>query len=944
MGKSRRGHAIGFGALPLLAFAAIVFLSVQLFSMGALAPFARTFDEIRLGLSPQDPSGQILIVDIDARSLNEVGVWPWPRSYYADIIDRLLEGGAEEIAFDVDFSTRSTPYEDAVFASALERAEGKVSLATFHQDAIDAADGEAELIVNKPIDDFAQHIWPALVSVPIEQDGRVWRSLRGDLLEGEPVMALAALLAGVGGDLTQPFYIDYGIDPAGFKRISAVDILAERANLGVVAGKKVLIGASAQELRDLFSVPVHEVLPGAVIQALAAESLILGRDLKRAGGEFLLGLTVLLVFPILFCGRFDWKLRAALMVALSAGLEVGAMVLHETRPVLLQTEGAQVALLLLFGLMMAKQIGLVKILLRVSQIQTRNSRMVLGRVFEDSFDGILVVDSKAVIQIASRSAARILCAPVKAGQLARTCLPDEIYHEILEALTCCDDDTLQAKPREVHLKPADGTERIIEFVVTVSRQIATDLRFQRSQASERLATVTCRDVTDQRKATRRLAYLAGHDRVTGLINEASFSECVDAACAVPKENGRTFCIALIAVDGMDRIIASLGFSIRNHLRKALAERLDDAAETDAVIASVSENRLGLLISARSEEDILDQVHEVFEALSGDYTLTGSRIPVSISIGYALICGDVRDSSIPLRDAGNALSLAMRSGGNRVLRFEDVMHTALERRRTLEIELVGALQKHEIHVVYQPLVDLSSSTMIGVEALMRWEHNVLGFVSPAEFIPIAEESGRILELGGWILRQAMRDAMTWPAELRLAVNVSAVQFAAPGFIDVVRTALSETGFPASRLDLELTESLFVDERMDIGGTISALKALGCSLALDDFGTGYSSLGYIPRFPFSKIKIDKSFVDDVCSDEPSAAIVSSVVHLAESFGMTVVAEGIETEDQERKLRELGCDIGQGYLLGRPMQSIAIAERLRQAEAERLAQSECKLRQVV
>lgn len=212
--------------------------------------------------------------------------------------------------------------------------------------------------------------------------------------------------------------------------------------------------------------------------------------------------------------------------------------------------------------------------------------------------------------------------------------------------------------------------------------------------------------------------------------------------------------------------------------------------------------------------------------------------------------------------------------------------------------------------------------------MRWSHPEFGYISPAEFIPIAEESGQIQQLGSWMLHRALADASSWPRQMRLAVNVSPVQFAVGDLTETVRHALEESGFPATQLDLELTESLFIEDAEGMSERILALTGLGCGLALDDFGTGYSSLGYIPRFPFTKIKIDKSFVDRVCEDPAQAAIICTVVDLAASFGMTVVAEGIEHQAQQKQLIELGCDIGQGFLFGRPMSCRELTQRLRKA----------------
>ncbi len=925
----RKHSAARIRGIPtIIAYILIALIAAFLQTSGSLGFLSRMLDEIRFSLTTSEPTGELLIVDIDARSLSEVATWPWPRRFYGELLDKLVDMGASEVAFDIDFSTSSNPADDAAFAAALERSGGIASLAMFRQKAADTRSVQSGIIVNQPIPQFSDHAWPAVVSVPIEEDGRVWRGIWGEFFGDEPVLSMAALLGGRSGDMGRGFYIDYGINPDSLNRLSFIDVLKGNVRPELISGRKILVGASAQELRDLFSVPRFGILPGTVVQALAAESIARNRALVRTGELGTLVLAFLLALPVLSLVRWDWKLRALILIALSVGLELAAVGCQRYFPVILQTAGAQVMLLFLFAFLMIRQIGLGKFLLRIAQAQSHNSRMILTRVFDDSFDGILVIDHEGRVKAVNRSALDILPGQITVGAAAAECLPKEMALPVAQALDIADGNIAPAELREVSVSGKDGTSQVIEFVVTVSSHLDIGGEGTKTGQLRRLVSVTCRDVTEQRLASDQLAYLARHDLVTGLINRAAFEKCLETACAATASQGGRCCAAIISIDGVDRITASLGFGIGDHLRRALTSQLDTLNETPRVTSAIGDNQFACLFNCPTEEAVLCYLDEIASCLNREYTLSGSRIPVTVSIGYTLLSENMFDAQIPLREAGNALSVAVRNGGNCIVRFQDKMRLSLQRRRTVEMELANALKNGEIHVAYQPLVDLKSREMIGVEALMRWEHEALGVISPAEFIPVAEESGRIVELGGWILKRAMEDAARWPGRLRLAINVSPVQFEAPDFIDVVRGALRETGFPAKRLDLELTESLFVDVKPDMEKTIEALRDLGCGLALDDFGTGYSSLGYIPRFPFSKIKVDKSFVDNVCVDAPHAAIVSSVVSLAESFHMTVVAEGIEHPAQEAKLRELGCDIGQGYLFGRPVSADRIRVLLQDA----------------
>ncbi|SHL73810.1 EAL domain-containing protein [Roseibium suaedae] len=889
----------------------------------------RFLSKQRFALLERPASGNIVVVDIDARSLAEVGVWPWPRRIHGHLIEKLLEADAAEIGFDIDFSSASNAVDDSYFEAMLKRAEGRVDLAVFRQVADQQSSGSEPNLISRPLPRFEDHAWPATVTVPIEKDSAVWRAEWGEMIDGEVVPSLAALIGGRTGEAGQTFWIDYSIDLSGIEVFSLTDVVNDRIDPERFAGKKVIVAASAQELRDLFPVPVHDILPGGMIQALAAETIAQGRALEPAGGALILLVTLVLGLTIFVQRKVDWRIRLALLLGLAPVLEALALVVQAQIPILPQTACAQLALLVLALGLAGRQVGLHQLLLRVTEIHNQNNRRLLSRVLEDSFDGIILVEQCGAVRAASRSARAIWGEALQPGSRLQAIVPGQIWQDLERVFSSEAERDWQPVRQDVEAGDETSVRKVIEYVVTPMSQVDVLGGRLGSQVQEvRLAILTCRDVTMQRKAMDRLGYLASHDPVTSLRNRLGLEEHLQDICGCQNAAFDVYCLVLISLDDLDQAVASLGFAFGDLLREAAASRLIFNAGEDAFLATLGDNCFACILKEPDEAAIVSRIAKLVEELSAEYELEGSRIHTSVTLGYCLIDTDELDVAVPLRDAGAALSSARKLGGNAQVRYEPAMHVMFERRRRLEMDLAQALEQGRIRAVYQPLVDLATGQITGAEALMRWDHPEFGFISPGEFIPIAEESGQIRQLGAWMLRQATRDAASWPAQLRLAVNVSAVQFSDLELVNVVREALDDSGFEPRRLDLELTESLFIEGGDSVSDQIMALSHLGCGLALDDFGTGYSSLGYIPRFPFTKIKIDKSFVDRVCEDPAHAAIISTVVDLAASFGMNVVAEGIEQASQQQRLIELGCDIGQGFLFGRPMSSEHLAQRLRKA----------------
>jgi predicted signal transduction protein with EAL and GGDEF domain len=317
-------------------------------------------------------------------------------------------------------------------------------------------------------------------------------------------------------------------------------------------------------------------------------------------------------------------------------------------------------------------------------------------------------------------------------------------------------------------------------------------------------------------------------------------------------------------------------------------------------------------------------------LARPFLVRGHQVIIGASIGLATLLPGETDPAELMRRADVALYKSKNSGRGCFSWFEDGMFTALNERRFLETDLRKALLLDQFELAYQSQFDFQTNSITGFEALLRWKHPDRGMVSPADFIPIAEETGEILKIGAWVLRQACRTAVSWPDNLMIAVNVSPVQFEADGFVESVLSALSTSGLAPCRLELELTETVLLTDDKIVIERMEALRAAGVNLSLDDFGTGYSSLNYLRKYPFTKVKIDQSFIREPVADENAHRIVTAVAGLGIAMGMSVIAEGVETEDQLSRIRLQGCSAAQGYLFSRPISGCDVAAYLHAAKA--------------
>jgi diguanylate cyclase (GGDEF)-like protein len=435
---------------------------------------------------------------------------------------------------------------------------------------------------------------------------------------------------------------------------------------------------------------------------------------------------------------------------------------------------------------------------------------------------------------------------------------------------------------------------------------------------------THEDITEQRRSEVKIEYMAHHDSLTGLANRVLLNERLEHAL------DKTDAEQIVAVHHLDldqfkAVNDTFGHPAGDKLLKIVADRLRGLVRETDTIARMGGDEFVIVQSAiadPSEATCLAQ--RVIRLMSEPYDLDGQQAVIGASIGIAVGPSDGSSADKLLRNADLALYRAKGDGRGTFRFFEPAMDLQMQTRRIMEQELRRALPAGEFELYYQPVVNLVSNEISGFEALLRWNHPTQGMIAPATFIPLAEEIGFIVPLGEWVIRQACAAAARWPGDLRVAVNISAVQFRNAGLMQVIVGALANSGLDPTRLEIEITETVLLENKETTLDVLHQLRALGVRIAMDDFGTGYSSLTYLQCFPFDKIKIDRSFVKDIADNTGSLNIVRAVAALANGMGMTATAEGVETREQLDRITSEGCTEMQGFLFSQPLPAHEI-ERL-------------------
>ena len=567
---------------------------------------------------------------------------------------------------------------------------------------------------------------------------------------------------------------------------------------------------------------------------------------------------------------------------------------------------------------LASQVALTVERIRLSkEVIRRNSEAYFRTLIHNASDVILILDDDNTVRYASPSAEAVFGPELLQG----TCRLTDLVHP---------DDAGRAALALDQMRETDREQDLCEDWQLIShdhRRVEVEVRCSnlRHDQSVRGLVLTLRDVTDQRKLERELTHRAFHDSLTGLPNRVLLLNRIERSLVKGRrERGGTLVSALfIDLDDFKVVNDTLGHTVGDHLLIAASRRLAATLRAGDTAARLGGDEFAVLIEGIREPSEAEEIADhIVEALSRPFQIGGEPVSVSASVGIATEL-DSTDGEELLGHADLALYAAKAAGKRQWRRYHQILHSGMVERHELRTSLDSAIAEEEFMLLYQPIVEMSSGTITGFEALARWPHARLGLVLPEHFIALAEETGHIMPLGAWILKQAAGDTVRWQQQtaarqvpLDINVNVSARQFRDPRFVGEVRHVLDESGLAPASLVLELTETVLMRQTDQVRTDMRTLKDLGVRIAIDDFGTGFSSLGYLRDFPIDLLKIDKSFVDGILADEQQVALVEGIIGIAGTLGMKVIAEGIEDPRQQTALAAMGCEFGQGYLFSPPV----------------------------
>jgi diguanylate cyclase (GGDEF)-like protein/PAS domain S-box-containing protein len=861
-----------------------------------------TLADLRFAWQSRQASGDVVVVAIDAQSIDRIGVWPWPRPLYAELLRQLQKAGVQDIALDVDFSSPSDAASDRNFAEALETAGGSVVLPSFQQPRTD----RTTLHVNRPLKQFSEHSWPAVVNVEVGPDGLVRRYPFGEKLNGEFVPSMAAVLSGQYAEKRTPFLIDFSIRTAGIPKVSFVDVLrGDEATLQKLRGKKVIVGGTALELGDRFSVPNGVILSGPVLQTLAAESLLQNRSLQwtspvvTLAGLGLLGLIMVLTWRRLSAGR-----RVAMLAVLAVGIEATAYLLQAVFPLILDTSLFHIAIIVYIAAIALDEIDIRDLLGRVAENRFQRVAMSLG-------DGLVCTDSNYLITVWNPGATAIF------GYL-----PEEMIGRAFDEI--CARDEAGATPSFSIRSVAQLTAgTLVEFTGRRrnGEEFPVEASFSRWQGTDGIQFgAILRDISVRKREAERIRYLAEHDTLTGLINRNTLHAGLAAMISRAEEGKREVALLVIGLEGFQQINHMLGHASGDLVLRAISDRLTAAVPPAGMVARLSGDEFAIAVRTTDIDENVSRFADQIGAGFNAPLLAGNREHrVRVSIGAAVFPDGGRSADELLSNSHMALSRARATRRGCYVMFEDNIRRELETRLTLEAELAQAAERGEFELFYQPQLHLADGRLIGAEALIRWRHPLRGLVSPGEFMPVVNTSPISERIAEWVLQTACAKAAAWERDghrLRIGVNLSPSQFRTGDLAASVAQALARTNLSPTSLELEVTEDILLHDEQGALNTFLKIQELGVRIVFDDFGTGFASLSYLKKFPLDGLKIDSSFVFGLLANPDDAAIVSSTIGLSRQLGLSVIAEGIENRATADFLVGMGCEEGQGYYFGRPM----------------------------
>lgn len=877
--------------------------------------------DLRMTAVERHPSGDIVLLAIDSDTIDQVGEWPWPRSIYADILDKVDRLGVRGVAFDIDFSTPSNPEGDRALAEAMARSTTPVVLAAFFQDK-NADPNKDGIKYNKPIAELAEHAWLAGVNVLTDEIGLVRAVPKWTSIDDENVPSMAVMLSGKNSvSESGTIQIDFSIDPGRIPRYSLTDLFNDELT-DELRDKTVIVGATAAELRDTLAVPAHKVLSGPLIHILAAETFLQNRSilgLPYSVGVVLslLGIAFLSLLVLnysYFSRGISFYLCLPLILLPVEGLALALFVFESVN---LRTVGIHFTIIIFYSycflsLMNIKTVNLIK-----NYFESRKLMALINNVISNNRDAIIIANGAGVIKFANNRAKELFSFKTEENQVISDVLPNKItqfFHENHVQLI----DKIHTESHiktEIEYTNRSGSEYYFELAITILKvSVEDDISIEK----DLFWCFTIRDLTQDRLKQKQIEHLAHFDRVTDVANRNYFVR------EIHERNWHlaffSSTIIVVHFSNMTSLAQLYGVKFKNDILKEATDRIVSTFD-QSIAGRIQDDAIAFVTPHQSARKISDYERQLSLLFERPIAIGGHQVKVDVRVG-AVASWQGFDSGEEYVQAAETVLNEMRENISAGLTLYEITKSIKTHKRLmLEQYLRSALKNDEIKLLFQKQVDLTTRATVGAEALVRWKHKEFGLISPTEFIPIAERNGFINDIGKHVLEKACIEATSWPGNTVISVNVSPIQFNNRDFCDDLRHALAASGLEAERLCLEITETEFLERNKSAIDILHEIKALGVKIAIDDFGTGFSSFEYISRLPIDKIKVDKYFLDEKTISDRNTSVIKSIITLAKGLELEVICEGIEYEEQALLLSSIGCDCGQGYFFGRPEKQLTL-----------------------
>jgi diguanylate cyclase (GGDEF)-like protein/PAS domain S-box-containing protein len=880
---------------------------------GYLARLDNAVGEMRARLLAHETDSDIVIVGIDAESLRALSEWPWPRRHHARLLQHLDRADPQEVFFDIDFSSRSETADDALFERALEEWEGGPVLLATHIQRLNRDDSET--ITARPLPQFLHHT--ELASVMLEQspDGLVRAVQSSWAVAGELLRSIFDHQAEL--PASTAVRIDFSILPSSFDYVPYSQLLNGEIDPAALTGKSVYIGATAVELSDTVPVPVYRWLPGIVLQALATETVRLGLLVSPPPWIYAAVLVLWTTLCWAAFSRFGWRRNLLLLSAGAAGLGIATIALYDFFRIEFEIIAFVCSAMLVFIASALRSLDSKTWDAFALAIGVKRRDALLRSIVESTTDAIVCVDERGAIRTANPATSDLfgcsmayLCA-----NRINAFLPD-----------LGDGGAVDAQAGRLF-------ERLVETVD--GRSVPVEVSISRIELDdERLYTVILRDISERKAQQERLEYQAKHDALTGLPNRTALGTHLDSTLETATTR-RPVALLLLDVSRFKEVNDTLGHDVGDEVLCEVASRFTSAIGRRGAVGRIGGDEFTVLLHEISDRAEIDHLaHRLVDSLTAPIHVRGIAIEVGVSIGVALAPDHARTANELLRNADIAMNAA-KDRGSALEYYERNRDLHTVRRLSMVSELRTAIENDQIDLFYQPQVALQSRQSISAEALLRWTHPMLGIVRPDEFITLAESTSLIRPLTEWTIRKAIRQALDWKRhglEMRMGINLSARLLQDTTFPSSLASILDSSPIDPGNIELEITESAMMMDPAGAMRIVEQLHAVGVLISIDDYGTGFSSLGYLRDLPAHALKLDKSFVLDLESQERNRVIVESTVHMAHALGLEIVAEGVESDWVTQYLTRIGYDLAQGYRFAKPMPAQECFEWITHFNADR------------